>query len=783
MDSLIRLRQINKNEVSGYALDVLRSYLITGTGLLTNTGSLTGIFYPLKSNPSGYSVSGDFVLRTETGGFIDSNQQASNNNGLFNLFNALFYYKSNPSGYIQKSVSDITYLKFTGNNSSDFLIYDNDLSLKSLEWKPAKSFFLRGINGAVMDLYAYLIPNNPYISGFSVYSNDIKVNGEDVSSYNKIFTDFIGRNSDSANTRLLLSNSIGSTINFAFLNDTSFYIKGKQNAIIDFYDEINSYTKPYISGFHIDAKSLTISGANISTGNQGTGVSFSQLTGTSGALNASIQTVRSLLAQTGDKVTPPLFSPKTIYLTNYYQSYTGKLLTATNNLQGLLNIVSGLGSGNYFVYVGTGNFGTLSALNFNFGNLTFKNEFGPNAASLDFNLSKCQGNIKFIDKIYTTFNLSGCSMDIISEQQHISGSFSAFFDHTGTIDGINSNFLDLNGRNKINLNNSQIDILAVGLSLTGTIYVNINNSKVNVFLGDESLNTSKVKVYDGEIDNRIKLKRASGAPFQSFGDSSLSATYYDHILETGWGGFAYSTNDLYLIRNRTGTVESPDVILTKSSGDNLYYSINNPNGFVNDNSVTIKINSTAILKNNQTSNTSLYLNDTVKSINPLNFKQNEFFYLQGTGTNKNIIDIYGAEPIKPYISGFEINGLSLSVNKYGYKAGIYVFQKVISADQDSNIFSIASDHGAHIFNVMISCSVSGYSVAKSYSVANNFVGSPYVIKHIDTGPDPTNNFNPMFSGIGTTGTLMRIHNSGASGVFFVTLFLGGSSENMLISEY
>ena len=81
---------------------------INGTGVLlsgeavsaANTGSLTGVFYPLNANPSGYitgsvvrpSETGVFVTTGSTGAFITTGQTGR------------FYPTSNPSGYVTGSV-------------------------------------------------------------------------------------------------------------------------------------------------------------------------------------------------------------------------------------------------------------------------------------------------------------------------------------------------------------------------------------------------------------------------------------------------------------------------------------------------------------------------------------------------------------------------------------------------------------------------------------------------------------------------------------------------------
>lgn len=107
-DSQIRLRQLHNPEVSGFVVSIISKYLATGSGIPVNTGTLTGAFYPLKSNPSGYLSS------ISTGGLVDYPSLATNNANLLNQIDALYYPRSNPSGYGVGSGSGISF------NTGDF---------------------------------------------------------------------------------------------------------------------------------------------------------------------------------------------------------------------------------------------------------------------------------------------------------------------------------------------------------------------------------------------------------------------------------------------------------------------------------------------------------------------------------------------------------------------------------------------------------------------------------------------------------------------------------------
>jgi hypothetical protein len=91
-DSQIRLRQLHNPELSGFVVDIITKYL-TGSGVNVNTGSLTGAFYPLKQNPSGYLTS------ISTGGLVDYPSLATSNANLLAQIDLLYYPRINPSGF------------------------------------------------------------------------------------------------------------------------------------------------------------------------------------------------------------------------------------------------------------------------------------------------------------------------------------------------------------------------------------------------------------------------------------------------------------------------------------------------------------------------------------------------------------------------------------------------------------------------------------------------------------------------------------------------------------
>ena len=83
-DSSIRIRQINQSELSGYLATVILGYL-------SQTGTLTGSFYPLLQNPSGYEISGAFISQQDLDSAIVQ---------LTSLVSQNYYPNTNPSGFI-----------------------------------------------------------------------------------------------------------------------------------------------------------------------------------------------------------------------------------------------------------------------------------------------------------------------------------------------------------------------------------------------------------------------------------------------------------------------------------------------------------------------------------------------------------------------------------------------------------------------------------------------------------------------------------------------------------
>src|SRR5688572_5138713 len=132
MDSLIRLRQLNKQEVSGYAVEIIRQFLSTGTGIsVVSTGNLTGTFYPLKSNPSGYitGTQTGFVQKSETGNLVDAVDLAVTENSILSQASGLYYKLSNPNNYISRTSGDSLYVQYGPVVNTGQMIFDDNVAV------------------------------------------------------------------------------------------------------------------------------------------------------------------------------------------------------------------------------------------------------------------------------------------------------------------------------------------------------------------------------------------------------------------------------------------------------------------------------------------------------------------------------------------------------------------------------------------------------------------------------------------------------------------------------
>jgi hypothetical protein len=321
-DSLVRLRQLNNPDVSGYIVDVLRHYLITGsvTGIATNTGVLVSVFYPLTSNPSGYVTSGQIT------GFATRLDVTGNNQNLLAYIDSIYYPRVNPSGFIGTGQGDARYLQ--GNhfqNSTDFQLFDAPNGLRVVDYVTDDSFILQGFGGNQnigKIIFAQTTLDFPKIFGFDISGRNITgqtLNGDPIMSSGYVSNHFIPLSKVTAGQAgngfqyLLLQDAVKST-QFLFEQGANFYMQGRHNVnvsapyVIDLYGSTGpSYGftsgQPFIRGFYINADKLQKSGVDVllTSDISASGLAtYAQLTGASGILHDADGTLSTRIVNTGN---------------------------------------------------------------------------------------------------------------------------------------------------------------------------------------------------------------------------------------------------------------------------------------------------------------------------------------------------------------------------------------------------------------------------------------------------------------------------------------------------
>lgn len=309
-DSLIRTRQLNKPELSGYVVDIILQYLASGTvtGIATNTGQLTGRFYPLASNPSGYQTTGDIT------GFATKAEMSGNNISLLATVETDYYPRTNPSGFIGPS-GLVDYLAATGRTfgvSESFEL--GEASEAVLQFTPDEIWQLNAIGGSpalIQMLGGFQPGQEPYISGFNLYTTNI--NGQIPIGSGQVNSLFISKDYVDTGQNLwfnylkLVNANTSLPGNFVF-NPSGYALKGyyegapSTDCMIDLYGassgQLTSITRtvkrPFIVGFDITGLNITSNGYRVLTTYDGTGYATKQnLLATSGALDDKIWNMRT----------------------------------------------------------------------------------------------------------------------------------------------------------------------------------------------------------------------------------------------------------------------------------------------------------------------------------------------------------------------------------------------------------------------------------------------------------------------------------------------------------
>ena len=171
-DSLVRTKQLNQPELSGYIVNVLLQYLKTGTvtGIALNTGQLTGQFYPLSQNPASYVTTGQLT------GYATQLQVTGNNIAVLSYVDSNYYPRSNPTGYIGTGYLSTGLLPRSGasfGQNQSFQIYDSVDNRAAIDFQGNNHFILNDTNGnAWISFYPYY-GGSPAISGFNIWTTGI----------------------------------------------------------------------------------------------------------------------------------------------------------------------------------------------------------------------------------------------------------------------------------------------------------------------------------------------------------------------------------------------------------------------------------------------------------------------------------------------------------------------------------------------------------------------------------------------------------------------------------
>lgn len=669
-DSLIRLRQLNKPEASGYVVDIIKQYLLTGTGIsVSSTGTLTGVFYPRSSNPSGYAT-GSVVLTSQTGNLIDTTALAVATNSLLTQSSGLFYSINNPSGYMTRASGDRLYFQFGPTTNTGQLILEDNVNVGySFDFNPNKWFFIRGTGSAEINLYT---TTGAYVSGFDIYSDDIKLSGKNVLNDTGLF---VNTNTGAVNTRLYLRDVVKGINPFGYLQGTEYILSGVNNAVIDLYDSRRSYSTPYISGFVIDAPAIKINGVSIYTGGGGSGISLAELQSASGVLNSKIDVTNSNLANLALRVGPPSGRPLTFYLTNNYVNYSGKGLTAFSTIQQVFNAVVASGSGLYRVYVGTGDFGTAnisgtgSNARLKLGEITFYNEFNSSSYSPSFvaTLKYCDGRIRFNDSFFSSTLYAYSGLMSFDCDEYLPDDLNPLFIYAQTITGSINRFsasISVEGQSDITVNECRSLDFSVGMFVTGVQNLTVNNSIITAIHTGQAWSPSW-NVRNSIINGRHIFNNAVDGNFISFSGAPVVAPPL-YSMPQGWGAISYAPSGLYLFQNKSGVISGPDLLLTKNSGDFLYYSSSNPSSYTTANYVAATYASltSAALLNDTTHNSEFLLADSTNTSNPLKYSSASQDFVVKNKSGTSVINVYGKGSGSgiPYISGFNIHSNNIYVS-------------------------------------------------------------------------------------------------------------------------
>jgi hypothetical protein len=284
----------------------------------------------------------------------------------------------------------------------------------------------------------------------------------------------------------------------------------------------------------------------------------------------------------------------------------------------------------------------------------------------------------------------------------------------------------------------------------------------------------------------------TGTDFGWLDKKQVSGTlYHNHLVEDihGTGVFYPRTgNPLnFLTPSDTGVLDN--TFISHAESGSFYPRFQNPSGYINSGNLAGYV---------QTSQTGAYDN-TFVSHNESGILTGTFVKRIETGSYFNtflektetgaFVGVSQTGAFYPKTGG-QVQGSvaaeSLVANKYGFDGGIYTFRKVIGPSSSANVFSITNTIGTHLVDVFINQQTGSYVVAKKYTAAMTWSGTPRVNMTMNTGPYSVagRDFTANFSRTGADGLLMTINNTATlSGNFLVTMVLASSWYKNTIVEY
>jgi hypothetical protein len=596
------------------------------TGIYTNTfvqlsqtGIYSGSFYPLNSNPSGY-------ITGSTGGFlqlIDSRERTANGSA---TFNSIFKLGQNGDFFAVLDSDADQYERVAYTKISD--IATGAWVLNSPIPRTANTMFNVTVRGQALSALGGFTGNLDFsVFGYMQGATSGNIDGLPGSV---LPAHFSIRNNSSINTPIWLGVNQSGNMALAF-GDTGYkFYFGR--VVADANIVFNHNTGRYLTGWSWSLETGTnfgwgdrwqVSGyqqhlhdaSNIASGTLPSGRlvgNYPQITGLgtltaltvngpmtisgftpvtkndTGALANSFvafnQTGQFVgTGQTGDflrRLGPAAVRPTLIYLTPDAQFYSGNGFPAYTGAQDLVNALVASGSGLYKVIVGSGNFGTgihtgtSPATRTQFGEVTLYNQFNSlQTPILNIHLRNADARVRLENDLAIGLNCISGLVSLDCSNTYPQNTINPVIVHstvTGYINNARAGNVFIDGASNIDIYGSVIDTVTIGLFLTGITGLRIYDSIIDTLTigGSVTWDQRVFSIFDSKIKKTTILNGPTNGINLTFSGSPILAPQ-SYLIPSGWGGIGYTRSGLYLLENK-GTLGSPDLILTKSSGDVLY---------------------------------------------------------------------------------------------------------------------------------------------------------------------------------------------------------------------